>query len=317
MKTAFICPLYDMKNHFDLAFDLYKSKRDLGINEDMYFVFSDVPQKDKFAARIYDAYSDELKFLILPENQLHYKSKVVVKKFYALRELMNSYDYLVLIDSETRFIKKTNYSDLCEEIWEKKTCLNANISSDGFFIMRQCFRTLSLSMYYNRKLRKEFGNFKYNIWFNEIPVYKCSTLPSFFGWFDQFDSEGWKNEWNCFEYYIYAAYLVLCEGFHINKFPEITSNGGVMEYLFEKPKEEQNEILNKLETHWSSSKDAINDKTHLLFHLDRIDSKGNYSFGLTTKRIKELKNYRRNSMMKDLVKDLYNYFVDKLKITLM
>lgn len=309
MKTAFICPLYDMKNHFDLAFDLYKSKRDLGINEDMYFIFSDVPQKDKFAARIKESFSDELQYLILPEDQLHYKSKVVVKKFYALRELMNNYDYLVLIDSETRFIRKTNYSDLCEEIWDKRTCLNANVSPDGFFIMRQCFRTLSLCMYYNRMLRKEFGNFKYNIWFNEIPVYKCSTLPSFFEWFDQFDPEGWKNEWNCFEYYIYAAYLILCEGYHIRKYPEIVSNGGVMEYLFERPKEEQLNIINNLETHWSSSKDAINDRTHLLFHLDRIDGKGNYSFGLNSQHIKDLKIRRYITIIKDIVEDTYKQII--------
>ena len=27
-RVAFACPLYDMKNHFELAFNLYKSKID-------------------------------------------------------------------------------------------------------------------------------------------------------------------------------------------------------------------------------------------------------------------------------------------------
>lgn len=48
-KVAFICPLYDMKNHFDLAFNLYKSKHDLHIDEEIYFVFSDEAQKTNFA----------------------------------------------------------------------------------------------------------------------------------------------------------------------------------------------------------------------------------------------------------------------------
>lgn len=300
-KVAFICPLYDMKNHFDLAFNLYKSKIDLGITEEIYFVFSDEKQKEKFRKRVKDAYKKEIQYLILPVEELRYKSKVTVKKFFALRSLMYDYDYLSIIDSESLFIKKEDFCDLFEEIWNDGTCLNCNISPDGFFILRKCFKTLSEKLYNNKILRKEFENFKYNFWFNEIPVYKCDTLPPFFKWLDTFDEEGYKNEWNCFEYYIYAAYLLLYEGKHLRKFPEIVSNGGVMEYLFERPVEEQQMILDTIGTHWSSNSKITNTKTCMLFHLDRTEGEGNYSFGITSDYILHMENARKRTLFKDKI----------------
>ena len=303
-KVAFICPLYDMRNHFDLAFNLFKSKHDLGIKEEIYYIFSNEEQKEKFRKRIFDAFNEEIDFLILPPKELPYKSKVVVKKFFALRSLMNQYEYLSLIDSESLFVKKVDYSKLFEEIWNDGTCLNCNISPDGFFILRQCFRTMSKELYYNKILRKEFENYKYNFWFNEIPVYKCDTLPKFFNWLDTFDAEGYKNEWNCFEYYIYAAYLILFEGKHLRKFPEILSNGGVMEYLFERPIEEQRKILDTIGTHWSSNDKVTNDKTCMLFHLDRTEGEGNYSYGITREYVQNMEKARKRTLLKDRVRDL-------------
>ena len=302
-KVAFICPLYDMRNHFDLAFNLYKSKIDLGISEDLYFVFSNVEQKDKFRKRIYDAFKDEILYLILPEDQLHYKSVVVVKKLYALRELRNQYDYLSLVDSESLFYKNGDFPALFNEIWESGSCLNCNVSPQGFLILRYCFRALDKKVYYNKKLRKEFGNYKYNFWFNEIQVYKCDTLDGFFEWLDQFDPNGYLNEWNCFEYYLYAAYLILECDFHLKRFDNLVSNGGIMEHMVDFTEEEQYEILNVLGTHWSSNRKITNKNTYLLFHLDREEDGGIYMGG------KQPKHFPKSMMWKCFVKD---FLEDKL-----
>ena len=42
MKAAFICPLYDMKNHFDLALKLYQSKLEYKIKEDNTYNYIDL-----------------------------------------------------------------------------------------------------------------------------------------------------------------------------------------------------------------------------------------------------------------------------------
>lgn len=43
-KVVFICPIYDMKNHFELGYNLLQSKVQLGIQEDICFIFSNKEQ---------------------------------------------------------------------------------------------------------------------------------------------------------------------------------------------------------------------------------------------------------------------------------
>lgn len=63
MKAAFICPLYDMKNHFDLALKLYQSKQEYKIKEDIYFIFSNETQCQKFKQLVSDVCGGTNSFL--------------------------------------------------------------------------------------------------------------------------------------------------------------------------------------------------------------------------------------------------------------
>lgn len=274
-KIAFICPLYDMKNHFELAFTLYKSKKELSVAADLWFVFSNQEQFDKFDNLIFSSLYEHVRGLVLPDNLQSYKSKVVIKKMYALKQLMHNYSYIALVDSETKFLQNVDYSELFKFIWENRLTLNSNISPDGFFILRKCFRTMGL--WDNQKLRNEFENYKYNFWFNEIQVYKCDLLPDFFTWLKQFKIESWGNEWLCFEYYIFAAYLIICKEYHINKFPYV-SMGGIMEYIAYFSEYKQRKIMDDFQTHWTSNPKVTNDRICLLFHLDRSVEELNYSY---------------------------------------
>lgn len=277
MKAAFICPLYDMKNHFDLALKLYQSKLEYKVKEDIYFIFSNEANCQKFKQLVSNVCGEQICFLVLDESLEHFKSKVTIKKFFGLKKLMNKYDYLGVIDSETRFCKTADFAKVFDGIWQSKNMFKANLSLDGFNILRTCFKTLGI--YDNRKLQLGTGHYKYNIWFNEIPVYKCDTLPGFFEWLDQFDINGWGNEWLCFEYYIYAAYLIIEKDFHVIK-TKYTSMGGIMEYLYNYSEDKQHKILNTLGSHWSSNPNVTNDHTYLLFHLDRNKNTEGYSYGI-------------------------------------
>ncbi|MCR5786094.1 MAG: hypothetical protein K6G28_00110 [Acholeplasmatales bacterium] len=270
-KSCFLCPIYDSGNHFEFGYNLVKSMKNLGVKTDIFFIFSNIEQQEKF----YNLVSDlnyRINHLILPEEFLDYKSKVVVKKLYGLKELMNKYNYIALIDCETIFIKNGDFDEIFKTINDNRLCLNANISYDGFFILRACF--LQLGLYKNKKLRKEFSNFKYNYWFNEIQVYDCSVLPEFFEWLEQFDKEKYLNDWYCFEYYIYGAFLILEKDYHIIKHKNLKSMGGILEYLPMYSTQKQHKILNQLKTHWTSSADVQNDNCYLRFHLDRLNQGG-------------------------------------------
>ena len=286
-KTAFICPLYDMKNHFDLAINLYKSKIEFKIDADLIFIFSNEEQKEKFALRVKNELGiDNMLYNIMPENLSVYKAKAVTKKLYGLKEYMNIYDYIILTDCETVFIKWFDAYKLAEEIWNSHNMLVANISPDGFFIMRKRYKQMGL--YYNKKLRKALGCFKYNFWFNELQVYKCSYLPDFFEWLNDFDVEKIYNTWDCFEYYVFYAYLCIKHGLQIKKYHYICM-GGINEYMDVFSTKKQKRIIKKMNLHWTSSKENISDQIVMRFHLDRSKESGGYSYSGANSKVMFLK----------------------------
>lgn len=303
-EVAFICPLYDIKNHFSLAYNLFKSKLDYEINADLFFIFSDEIQKEKFSNIIYKSFKQYPDSLVLNPSLLYLKSKVVVKKFFGLRTLMNSYQYIAIVDSESLFIKKGDYYKLFETIWKTQTTLVCNKSLDGFFILRTCFKTMGI--YDNPILIKEFGHYKYTFWFNEIQVYKCANLPDFFEWLDKFDINGWGNEHHCFEYYIYAAFLIIEKGYHLKK-TKYSSMGGIIEYLYNFPAEKQKNIIKDLGTHWSSNPNVTTENTYLLFHLDRTKEAKVYGYNISF--LYKIKMYLM--MYTNILIDNINYFRNK------
>lgn len=287
MSTAFICPLYDMKNHFDLALNLYKSKIKYGVDSDLIFIFSNEEQKNKFEHRVKcELGIDKMLYNIMPNELLEYKAKAVTKKLYALKEFMNKYDYIVLTDCESEFIRHFNAEKLAEEIWNSRNMLASNISPDGFFIMRKCYKQMGL--YYNKKIRKALGGFKYNFWFNEMQVYKCEYLPGFFDWLEGFDIEKIYNTWDCFEYYVFYAYLCLAHNMKIKKYHYICM-GGINEYMDVFSTKKQKQIVDNMNLHWTSSKENISDKIVMRFHLDRSKEIGGYGYAAAKNKLRLLR----------------------------
>ena len=266
-SVAFICPLYDMKNHFDLAYDLYQSKIKYRLDIDLIFIFSNEEQKNKFKNMVEEDFAPEkLKYSILPDKLDKYSAKANVKKLYGLKTYMNDYEYIILTDCEAKFVRHFNAKDVAQEIWESKSVLSANKSAKGFFIMRECYKTMGL--YFNKTLRKALENFKYNFWFNELQVYKCSLLPGFFSWLDGLNKEAIFNTWSCFEYYVFYAYLFLEFDIPIKKNKYI-SLGGINEYLYWYKTKKQEKILKEMHLHWTTSFDVKSENICMLFHLDR------------------------------------------------
>ena len=96
-----------MKNHFELAFNFYKSKIENEIENDFYFIFSNIEQKDKFEKMIKSEFpNNNFKYLITTDEINRYQAKAVTKKFFALKSLMYKYKYIILTDCESLFIKK-------------------------------------------------------------------------------------------------------------------------------------------------------------------------------------------------------------------
>ena len=264
----------------------------------MFFVFSNATQKDKFVGLVNSlSLKSDFLNLILPESEGQFKSQVTIKKFYGLRCLKNNYKYIATIDSESKFIKNIDYEKEFDDIWNNSEMLKANKSDNAYFIMRTCYKTLGI--FDNRILRKETNNYHYNVWFNEIPLYRCDLLGEFFEWLDSLNQD-YKKEWLCFEYYIFAAFLIIKKGYHINRY-NINSLGGIMEYLYVFPAERQKNIIRDLHTHWTSSDEAINEITGIRFHLDRNKNDEKYNSSTFFKDLKKYKWLRFKRIVKDMI----------------
>lgn len=238
----------------------------------MYFIFSNFEQKVKFERELDDSLQADFNYLVLPGPLTEFKSQVTVKKFYGLRKLKAKYEYIVTLDSECEFIREEDVVKTINEIWQEKNMLNANASPDGFNIMRSCFKTLGI--YSEPSLKQQTVNYKYNIWFNEIPVYKCDVLEDFFCWVEGLNQD-YVNNWMCFDYYIFAAFLIIKKGYTINRYKMI-SLGGIIEHLYLFPVKRQIRICETFGSHWTSSASCITNKTFIRFHLDRDENDERY-----------------------------------------
>lgn len=303
-NAVFVCPLYDMKNHFELALNLYKSKLEHGIDSDLIFIFSNEEQKNRFELLVSENCDGEkLKYAILPAEMDQYTAKAVTKKIYGLEKYMNDYDYIILVDCEACFIKNFDAGELAKKIWDSRSMLAANLSPDGFFIMRNCYKAMGL--YYNKKLRKALGTYKYNFWFNELQVYKCEYLHGFFTWLEKFDKAKIFNTWDCFEYYVFFAYLCLEHDFGIRKYPYLCM-GGINEYLDIFNIKKQRKILKKMNVHWTSSMEAVSDDTVMLFHLDRSKQTGGYGYNHIWRNMMRFIIKRYLCLIKELPQNIRN-----------
>ena len=260
-----------MKNHFDLAINLYRSKIEYEIQSDLIFIFSNEEQRDKFALRVKNELGiDDILYKVMPEELTVYKAKAVTKKLYGLKEYMNQYDYIILTDCEAAFVRNFDVDVVAKEIWDSRNMLASNISLNGFMLKRKCYKQMGL--YYNKKLRKALGGFVYSFWFNELQVYKCSYLPGFFDWLKSFDKDIIFNTWECFEYYMFYAYLCLVHDMHIKKYHYFSASGGLNEDLYQFSIRTQEKIIRSMQLHWTTSREIKSDNICMLFHLDRVQN---------------------------------------------
>jgi hypothetical protein len=274
MKSCFVCPIYDKGNDFNFAVDFYNSRTKYKIDVDLCFVFSSEEHKKKFRSMLEEKVYN-LELLVVPDYYGAYKNPIVAKKFYAIRTIYSQYDYVAAVDCESLFIKEVDMNEVLDEIWENRTMLSSNQSDIGLELMSSCANFLGLKN--NEKLIKETENFKYNMWFNEIPVYKSDTLGEFFSWIDKNDyQEIVFNEWDCFDYYVYCYFLIVEKNYKILKNKRVTI-ASAMEEINRYSLKERHRIEKEMKTHWTPNKEFYNnDSIAMFFHLDRGEDDEKY-----------------------------------------
>ena len=208
-KICFVMPIYPP--HYEFARKFLSSFNNFGINKqaDVAFVFTNEDERN--------AWDDEgnFKLVMPPEFRLFFSRGIInIKKFWALNQLKDLYEYFIVIDSETIIIKDIDIYTLCNKYFSDKVLLGNQIINDyngmAFFefIKNNCKR------FFKDENQIKRLNSNLYLWFNQPCIYRADTLRSFFA------ITGIKFElkfltWFDFDYYIYMYYLILYHNFNI------------------------------------------------------------------------------------------------------
>ena len=220
-KICFVVPTYPP--HYLYARDFMKSFRQFEYDKqaDLIFVFTTLEEKEGFLP---------CDSIVLPKSLriLKNKSIMILKKYYALMKLKDKYEYIIVLDDECIFTKNVNLMKICDDFFESKILYGNIVQNRAWDIMgtivEDCKDFFDVS-------RREDLNCPLYLWFNQIPIYKCSTLSDFFKK-TEIDKRLPKLTWNHFEYYIYMHYLMLYHGFQVEDIG-IISNFAVTEIVSE------------------------------------------------------------------------------------
>lgn len=200
---ALLIPLYPP--HFKRADALLDSVHQHMLNEqaDVYFVFSNETE----AA----SYSKKVKKIILPEDLRLQNNKGIIniKKFYGLRYLGESYNYIIVLDAESQFVRNCNLEKICKSFFRKKEIYGNTPILDVAQIQKSCKRFFEDSQ---RNLLDSYDELYF--WFNQPCIYSSANLKSFFSVTHILDQMGQLCYFD-FDYYIYIYYLILYEGFKV------------------------------------------------------------------------------------------------------
>ena len=210
-KIAFLVPTYppDYKYTNVLKESFYEKLLDQ--QADLWFVFTNEDE--------YYAFGDYQNKIILDKNFRIFEHRgggiINVKKFYGLRQLQDLYEYIIVLDSESEFIKNVNIKNICDKFFEEKVLYGnsvfkmQNIRANQ--IKNRCAQYFKEHENFS-KIKEEEKNLY--LWFNNLCIYKTSTLTKFFELID-YDKNLVNLTWDDFDYYIYMYFLIVEYGFKV------------------------------------------------------------------------------------------------------
>lgn len=185
----------------------------------------------------------------VPDQEIGFIGK---KKIDLLKQAAYNYEYISIIDAESKFLKPVTNS--LEDIWNTN-CFLANHSIDGARIMKELGKVCGYD--HNDDLYP---------WFNCIPIFKTDLLTGFFNWLD--NKKEALNSHLGFEFLLFAIY---CR-YELNmpwRVLEGTAWHGLVENGDEWKKPQHKHLLNQVV--WSTYQKNIDSHPNIkmLFHLDR------------------------------------------------
>lgn len=209
-KACTIIPTFTP--HFEYTLNAIKTFNQF-VGGDLYIVFSNIYEKKEF-----EKLTDEKFYsLILPDSQSSYESCVTVKKLFAIKHIIDNYDYVGVFDTETVFIKEYEQYILYKTIFE--TCeFKSNKSLCGGKMLMHTLNALEFNENERKIILEKTDNLDQYWWFNEIMVYEKNTFLEFYKWLiDHKNYENIVNDKEHFDFHMYSLWLLAFKNFNLKK----------------------------------------------------------------------------------------------------
>lgn len=254
-KIAILVPTYPP--HFWRAYDLLKSFKKYGFDKqaDLHFCFTNEEEADKFGS-----YKNKI---ILPEKYRIFENKGIIniKKFYAIFSLKDNYEYILVLDDESLFIKKENLFNICNEFYNHKilygntVIFNPQTQKSIMEIQSHC------KAFYQNEIQKKLSTYdNLYLWFNNLCIYKTDLLEDFNQKTQIFNNIE-KLHYRDFDYYVFMYYLIAYQNFSVFDMNVYAIYGALESYDFI-PKPESTEYKDITPHHCNPNiYNKINNKT--------------------------------------------------------
>lgn len=197
-KICFAVPTFP--GHYLYAADFIKSFKENKLDEqaDLVFIFTNPAERDGFLP---------CKSIVLPPKlRILRDGKIInIKKFYALMQLKDEYEYIFMIDDECLFRRNVDLYSICQNYFKQKILYGNRVENAPWdfpnIIPAECGK------FFSKEQQKKLKIPVY-LWFNQLPIYRTSDLNDFFKT-TGIDKNIADLCYFNFDYYVYMFYLIL------------------------------------------------------------------------------------------------------------
>ena len=199
---------------------------------------------------------------------------ITFKKYFALYELKQDYQYLATCDSEVRFINIKNITERFKNYCENKKIIGSVVSLGSQNIDLAIAINKGSSVFFEEDLASAVSyGFRFYFWFSDIPVYDSYILSRYFDFinFGDFSRFSEKIDWYFFDYISYGLYCLSFEGYsHINIMDFGINRNWSLESMpfdmYEKVLELGYNPMWLIYNTWKENADKVGDKIILTYH---------------------------------------------------
>jgi hypothetical protein len=268
IKTATIITTHRPKFKYAKTF-LEKFHQYVKKPHPLYFVFSNENESEEFDKIVQ---LDCIKLVIPSRLQRpieippggNYGGIVNIKKFFALNEIFDEYDFIGVYDCDSEIVKYVDFDEVYPDIFNSRT-LKCNKSRQGANVIKNTAEKMGM---FTSKIQ-EITDREMYWWFNEIPVYEKHSFKRFYEWFTALKNiEDIMQDYWCFDYIMYGIWLLTHENFTIKTF-DSTNLWGALEDL-NMSQNDKIEIVKLFNSYWCADlhTHANFDNIKIIIHSD-------------------------------------------------